>query len=103
MSQIRALTDSVIFSFAQTTRAGYFRSETEWGFKFAADDHATDKPRWGLVEFVGPDVKYVQPGDYILIEPLKWTLSVDFKDKQYWRTLESFIMLKSDEKPKDLI
>lgn len=103
MSKLEALTDSVIFTFVQTTRDGFFRGETEWGFKMASDDIDSQKPRWGKVEYVGPDVKHVAEGDYILIEPLKWTFSVEFESQKYWRTLEPHIMGTTDTEPTDLI
>lgn len=103
MTKLEALADSVIFSFVQTTRAGFFRAETDWGFKLAQDDYESSKPRWGRVDEVGPDVKFVKTGDYILIEPLKWTFSVEFQDREYWRTIEPNILATSDTKPTDLI
>lgn len=103
MTTLEALTDSVIFSFVQTTRAGFFRAETDWGFKIAEDDYDSAKPRWGLVNEVGADVKFVKKGDYVLIEPLKWTFSVEFEGQKYWRTIESNILGTSDTEPDNLI
>lgn len=97
------LKDSIAFTFVQATRDGHFKRETEWGFAIAGTDDDTSKARWGQVEHVGPDVKYVKPGDFILIESTKWTTSVEVDAKKFWRTLEPFVMLVSEERPADVL
>ena len=103
MSELKPLKDSVIFTFVQTTRDGYFRAETDCGFKLAGSDYASDKARWGLVEKIGPDVKQIKVGEYILIEPLKWTTAVEHDGKKYWRTAEPHVMGTTTQKPTDII
>lgn len=103
MSELKPLKNSVLFSFVQTTRDGYFRNETNWGFAIAGSDYDSTKARWGLVEKIGPDVSRVNVGDYIFIEPLKWTTAIDHEGKQYWRTAEPHIMLTSDTRPSDIM
>lgn len=95
--------DSIIFEFAQVTRNGFFRNETDWGFMIAGEDYDAQKPRWGKVENIGPDVKNVSVGDYILIEPMKWTTSSEVDGKPLWRTAESQVMLVTGSKPKDIL
>lgn len=103
MSELKPLKDSVVFTFVQTTRDGYFRNETSWGFKIAGSDYDSSKARWGQVEAIGPDCKIVKVGDYVLIEPLKWTTAVKHEDVKYWRTAEPHVMLVSDSRPTDII
>lgn len=103
MSDIKPLKDSILFTFVQTTRDGYFRVETDWGFKLSGSDYATDKARWGLVEKIGPMVKHVKVGDYVLIEPLKWTTAVEFEGKKFWRTAEPHILGVQEAKPEAII
>jgi hypothetical protein len=103
MSELKPIKDSILFTFVQTTRDGYFRNETDWGFKIAGSDYDSSKARWGLAEIVGPDCKYVKPGDYIMIEPLKWTTAVEHEGKKYWRTAEAHVELTSDKRPSDII
>lgn len=101
--EITPLRDSIIFAFVQTVRDGYFRNETNWGFKIAGADYDAGKNRWGIVEKVGPDVTKVAVGDYILIENLKWTTALEINDKSLWRTAEPHVILKTDVKPSDII
>ncbi len=100
---LKPIKDSILFTFVQTTRDGYFRQETNWGFKLAGSDYDSTKSRWGQVEVVGPDCEFVKVGDYILIEPLKWTTAVEHEDKKYWRTAEAHVELISDERPTDIL
>lgn len=100
---LKPLKDSVLFTFVQAHRQGFFRQETSWGFQIAGTDHDAGKSRWGLVEHVGPDCRVVKPGDYILIEPLKWTTAVEHEGKKYWRTAEPHIELVSETRPTDIL
>jgi chemotaxis signal transduction protein len=54
-------------------------------------------PRWGLAISVGPDTIEVKDGDYILVEPGKWTTGfhVD-QDTRIWKTDEDHIIATSD-------
>lgn len=99
----RLLRDSISFTFAQTTRDGFFRQETDWGFKISGTDYDATKERWGLVKDVGPDVVHVKVGQYILIEPLKWTTGLDIPGGEIWRTKESFVVATTTEKPENLL
>ncbi|MGL5917388.1 MAG: hypothetical protein ACRCZC_06765 [Culicoidibacterales bacterium] len=103
MSTLIALKNSIIFTFAQTTRDGYFRNETSWGFKISGSDYDSNKARWGKVEIIGPDVKHVKVGQYILIEPLKWTTAIEHNGIEYWRTAEPFVMGTTETTPSDII
>lgn len=101
--KIAPIRDSILFSFAQTTRDGFFRNETSWGFKIAGADFEASKCRWAVVEHVGPEVKKVNVGDYILIDALKWTTALEIDGKSLWRTAEPHVILTTDSKPKDII
>lgn len=100
---LKPIKDSILFTFVQTTRDGFFRQETSWGFKIAGADYDASKARWGQVEVVGPDCKHVKAGDYILIENLKWTSAIEHDGKKYWRTAEPHVELVSDERPRDIL
>lgn len=103
MSELKPLKDSILFTFVQNTVDGYFRQETEWGLKISGSDYDSSKSRWGKAEIVGPDCQHVKPGDYIMIEQLKWTTAVEFDRKKYWRTAEAHVELVSDEKPTQVV
>ncbi len=100
---MKFLRDSIVFTFVQVSREGFFRNETNWGFKISGADIDAGKERWGLVSEVGPDVKYVKPGQYILIEPLKWTTGIEIENQTLWRTKEEFVVATSDIKPEGLV
>lgn len=103
MMSYNLLGKSIAFTFCQTSRDGYFRNETEWGFSLVGNDFDAGKPRWGKVVKLGPDVTEVAVDDYILIEPLKWTTAVEFDGLKLWRTSEDFVAIVSTEKPKDIM
>jgi co-chaperonin GroES (HSP10) len=58
-------------------------------------DENSQKPRWGKVFAVGPDVKDVKEGDYILIAPLRWTLGFKFDNIELSKTIEKEILIKA--------
>jgi hypothetical protein len=45
---------------------------------------------------VGPDVKDVKEGDYILIAPLRWTLGFKFDNIELSKTIEKEILMVAD-------
>jgi len=87
------LEDQSSNGFSNRTRGGiYYREETE---------NQLDKGRWGRVLLIGPDVKEVSCGDYVLVEPLRWTtgLTVGESEEKFWMTEEKDIMAISDGYP----
>ncbi len=102
MTTLKPLKDSILFKFVQTTRDGYFRNETNWGFKLAGSDYDA-KARWGQVEVVGPDVKHVKVGDYIFIEALKWTTALEVDGESLWRTAEPHVLGTQTTAPTDTL
>ena len=68
---IKPLNDSVIFQFLDTITGGSFATKTKSGIILTNKntDENSQKPRWGKVFAVGPDVKDVKEGDYIF-DPL---------------------------------
>ena len=100
---LRCPKSRILFQFLQTNSAGSFDNKTEWGFeiKKATDDLQT--PRWAEVKVIGKDVKYVKPGQFILIEPSMWTLSFTHENQKYWATAEHKLIAVSDERPKGIV
>jgi hypothetical protein len=99
----KLLNDSISFRFLQNIHDGFFRSSTNWGFELQGQDYNTTKSRWGVVEQIGDAVDTVAPGDYILIEPSKWSIGVTINGELLWKTKESYVQLVSNEIPTDLI
>ena len=95
---IEAIEANVIFQFVEDVTQTRFVNSSESGIIInSGDGNQTLMPRWGKVLHVGPDVLEVIPGDYILIEPGKWTFSFRVGEERYWKTDETMIIGVSDE------
>lgn len=72
-----------------------------------ADDHRENRgirQRWGEVIFVGEDVDYVKPGEWILLPHGRWTLRlpIEFENGEtvdVWKVDNDAILLVADERP----
>jgi hypothetical protein len=89
----------ILFQFIENTRGGSFNNTTEWGFEVKKPTDDIKVPRWAEVQVVGKDVKAVKPGQFILIEPMMWTLSFTYEDEKYWATAEDKLIAMSEERP----
>ena len=99
---MRVLRDSIIFKFAADASTSKLSAKTEWGFEITKREEGVNSPQWGVVETIGPDVTEVKPGDWILIDALRWTTKCDFRGESFWRTRQRDILLVS-EKPVSLV
>lgn len=96
----RCLNNKVVFKFVEDIANGAFKNKTDWGFQLKQDPAGDiKKPRWGLVEKIGPDVTLVKEGEYVLIEPLMWTLKLIYEGDEFWYTNEEKILAHSEELP----
>ena len=101
--QIEALESNIIFQFAEQVTQTRFINTSESGILITSGDgNQTVYPRWGKVLHVGPEVREVKPGDFILIEPGKWTFGFyvgeNFgEEDRYWKTDEDKVICISDE------
>ena len=97
--EVSVLDDGIIFKFLEKISAKMFDNTTTWGFviRDATDD--VKRPRWGVVERIGPKVTQVSVGQYVLIENLQWTNGLEYNGDKFWKTNESKLMMVSDEKP----
>lgn len=97
--KLAPLNDSIIFEFIDDIRDGMFATKTQSGIILTNKD-VTDSgqsPRWGLVDGVGPDVKDIKEGDYILIAPLRWTPSFVFETRRFAKTIEDEVLLVTND------
>jgi co-chaperonin GroES (HSP10) len=72
------------------------------------DDNGKERgitSRWGIIYKVGPEIDYLQEGDWVLIEHGRWSRGVDLKDSN-GKTVTTIrqvdpdcIMLKATEPP----
>lgn len=76
--------------FVPSTKSGIIMTNQD-----ASHNHT---PKWGKVIKKGPNVSEdIVVGQYVLIEPLQWTLGTKFEGVQMWKTDESKIIAMSTE------
>lgn len=76
---------------------------------FLRDDNGKDhgiRPRWGKVWKVAEDIDYVKPGQWILVEHGRWTMTINYKDDdgteyKFNKIDPEGILLVTDEQPED--
>lgn len=100
---MKALRNNIIFQFLNETETelGTFKETTSFGLELVTTtaDASTKKARWAVITSVGPEVKDLYEGDFICIEPLKWTDYFKHNNQKYWKTDEDQILLVSNEMP----
>lgn len=91
---LRPLGKSIIFVFEGVDMTGNkFQETTKSGILIVDTyDHTIKEPRWGTVVSVGKDVEDVEPGQVILIEPLRWTEGFDVDGIHAWMTTEKDVI-----------
>lgn len=95
---IEPVRNYVIFTFVEDINNGRFINKTSGQIIIHSDDLAqTTTARWGKVTEIGPRVDAVKIGDFILIEPGKWTTHFYVDGKRFWKTDEDQIMATADE------
>lgn len=91
---------SILFQFLDETGGGKgrFQERTKSGFIIPILNGAqTTDNRWGKVVAVGNDVDGISPGEFILIEALKWSAHEMFADEKVWRTIDDAVICATDD------
>jgi co-chaperonin GroES (HSP10) len=92
MEAAQAFGEGIVFQFIDTVRAGNFGRTTEAGIYIPpSHTEAVDQTHEANVISVGSKVRYVKPGDQVIIDNLKWTEMFKVDGDQYWKTDESHI------------
>ena len=104
LKKLKPLNDRILFTFLQDTRGNQFRETTKFGLQIIEDkDKQMKTPRWGVVISVGEDVSSeITEGLYVLIDPLGWTLNVEFENEKFWNTSEERVIAVTTERPTGL-
>lgn len=97
--EIKVIDDGIIFKFIEDASNKGFDNQTSWGFVVKDKINDVKHPRWAEALVVGPAVKHVAVGDYILVENLQWTNMLEYKDDKFWKTNETRIIMVSQVKP----
>lgn len=97
MTQIITEHKNIIFQFNEDTISNRFINKTSSGIIIsAADQNQSGVARWAKVTHIGPEVDEVQVGDYILLEPGRWTSGFYVDDQRYWKTDIDQVLAVSD-------
>lgn len=94
MTTLKPIKNNIIFSFVDRVNSqGQFEKEaTSTGIILQASmDDSAKSPRWGRVEFAGPECT-VTPGMYVLLPNLRWTSSFTVDGKKMWKTDETQVV-----------
>lgn len=97
--EVNVLDDGIIFKFLESISGQSFDNKTNWGFEIKDKTDDFKRPRWAQALKLGPKVKYVKENDYILIENLQWTSSLEYFGDKFWKTNESRVLMASKDKP----
>ena len=93
---IAPIHDRIFFTFVENLTNNNFMPKTQSGI-FVTDLYdfsEVRQPKWGKVVSYGSAVsdELRNAGEYILIEPGKWTTRINYNDKDFWYTEENFIL-----------
>lgn len=101
LKDLKALNDKILFVFLTDIDTGVFRQKTKSGIEIIEKmENQLQVSRWAKVVKVGKSVSdEITPGQYILIENLKWTTHLKYNDVKFWMTDEKSVMAVSDEEP----
>lgn len=99
MQNLKPILNNILFKFVEDTSSSGFVNKTSWGFEVIKRTDDPKFPRWGRVENVGPDAENINIGDYILIQPLMWTLKMKFENDEFWATNSDKVIATSKTAP----
>jgi hypothetical protein len=99
MINLIPLRNNILFQFRDKTegKEGAFSERSRAGLIIPKLQATQKGERWGNVLAVGPDVEGIVPGDFILIEPLMWTVNGTLHGEKYWKTNSDKVMIVSND------
>lgn len=96
----KAYGQKIIFQFLEHATGKGFTNKTAWDFEVKTHEDNAKNPRWAVVVLVGPDVPaHIQPGNFVMIEPLMWTHGFEVDTVKYWATDHAKVIGAVTEKP----
>lgn len=102
---VRPVNTKILFQFLEDVQNNKFTGQTESGIIVSErDDKQVKRNRWGKVLAKGPDVvPEIEVGNYILIEALGWTTTMELNEdnsgERFWFTEHEKVLLVSEEEP----
>lgn len=102
---MKATNDKIIFRFLMDTTAKKFNETTESGLLVVEGrEKQLEYSRWAEAVSIGPKVKDVQEGDYIIVQNLKWTNGTVVNEEKIWMTNEENVLAiaNKDDPPSEV-
>lgn len=103
MENLQLIENKIAFEFLEDVDSAGFNNKTQSGIIIQEKQETqVDRARWGKVLKCSKNVSDVSVGDFILLEPLGWTSSIDLDcvdSEKFWITTEDRIMAVSEEQP----
>ena len=56
-------------------------------------------PRWFKVKYIGPDVDWLEVGQWVLVQYGRWTEAFTFENEKLWKIDPNGCLMTSPEKP----
>lgn len=99
--KLQPFDNGVFFQFLEDTTNTKFANKSAGGLFISLDSTVqANVPRWGKVTHVGPKVRDVTLGEYILIEAGMWTQSFEVHEgHKLWKTDEEKVLLATFDRP----
>lgn len=94
---LKPIKNTILFQFNDpvNTKGQFEAAATESGILLQGSfDDSAKTPRWATVIAVGPDCKYIQIGQEILLPALRWTPVIKHNGSNYWKTDEKEVVAK---------
>ena len=85
---------SILFVFLDEVAGGWFYDKSAFGlFIPKSVENSATQCRWAKVVAVGKKVgDHIKPKMKILIEPMKWTVGMEYDGVKVWRTIEECVV-----------
>jgi len=95
---LRPLGNSILFTFMDDTAGGNFIPKTKSGI-LLTNQNLTEahSAKWARALAVGSDCVDIKAGDFVLIEPLAWTVGFTYDEVRIWKTDESKILATTED------
>lgn len=103
MKNLTLLENKIAFEFLEDTGSSGFSAKSSAGIIVnQKEENQVGKARWGKVIKQAKSVTEVSTGDYILVEPMGWTLGLkldEVEEETFWITTEDRIMAVTNKEP----
>lgn len=105
LSSLNPVGKSILFQFLDETGGakGRFQERSKSGIIISVQGNQTKDNRWGCVVAVGDEVDGIKPGEFILIEALKWSPHETFEGEKIWRTIDDVVIAVTDDQSETVV